>query len=114
VKKKTTVQRKWWMRILCFFGIHWAGASDGGGMGDAYSCDVCDRDSYFPCFLLHDRAKGSDLIVESPDTVEEQETCDHLYFPVSVDGNLIGQECSLCRKFNSLEDVMRHYKEKGL
>ncbi len=46
-----------WKRILCDFGIHWSGRSNGGGMGDAYSCDICGRDNYSPCFLVHDRSK---------------------------------------------------------
>lgn len=44
---------KWWMRVLCCFGIHWHGRRDGGCMGDAYQCHVCGRDSYGPCIIIH-------------------------------------------------------------
>ena len=33
--------------------------------------------------------------------------CDHLYWPYSLKGVLVGQRCSLCGKFNSIEDVLR-------
>ena len=49
-----THQNKWWMRILCCFGIHWHGRRDGGGMGDAIQCHVCGLDAYFmPGFIVH-------------------------------------------------------------
>lgn len=46
-------ENKRWMRILCFFGIHWHGRNDGGMMGDAYQCHVCGRDNYLPCIIVH-------------------------------------------------------------
>jgi hypothetical protein len=33
-------------RILCWFGLHWSGTTDGGLMGDAMCCDVCGTDKY--------------------------------------------------------------------
>jgi hypothetical protein len=33
--------------------------------------------------------------------------CDHIYYPVWGDKDPIGQECILCQKFNSLEDVLK-------
>ena len=33
-------------RILCTFGIHYSGTTDGGCMGDALRCDICGRDEY--------------------------------------------------------------------
>lgn len=48
------------LRILCCFGIHWAGRSDGGGMGDAIQCDICKCDYYGPGWVVHDRSKEND------------------------------------------------------
>lgn len=31
--------------------------------------------------------------------------CDHIYFPVPGANGPIGQECSICGKFNSLKDL---------
>jgi len=31
--------------------------------------------------------------------------CDHVYFPVMAGDRPIGQECAICHKFNSLEEV---------
>lgn len=45
-------KNKWWMRILCIFGIHWHGRKDGGGMGDAFQCHVCKRDDYAPWGII--------------------------------------------------------------
>ena len=52
---------KYWMRLLCMVGVHWHGRSDGGGMGDAYSCHVCGRDNYWPCFIVHDESGGREF-----------------------------------------------------
>lgn len=102
-----TTQRKWWMRLLCTFGVHWSGRSDGGLMGDAVSCDVCGMDRYGPAFIVHDRSAGSTVEVERAPTPEPK-PCDHIYFPVPDGmGGYLGQECALCGKFNTLEDVMK-------
>jgi hypothetical protein len=31
--------------------------------------------------------------------------CDHTYFPVQVNNTFIGQECTLCGEFNSVEQI---------
>lgn len=46
-----------WKRCLCVIGIHWTGRSDGGGMGDAVSCDVCGMDRYGPAIIVNDVSK---------------------------------------------------------
>lgn len=40
--------------------------------------------------------------------------CDHLYFPVAdrATGNLVGQRCALCDKYNSIEEVRKLFEEK--
>lgn len=43
----------WWMKVLCMFGIHWHGRTDGGGMGDANQCHVCGLDTYGRALIIH-------------------------------------------------------------
>lgn len=38
--------------------------------------------------------------------IEKGHKCDHLYFPVERDGELIGQECRLCGQFNTAAEVL--------
>lgn len=48
-------------RALCKLGIHYSGTIDGGGMGDAMTCDVCGISKYpevFPGFIIHERRLG--------------------------------------------------------
>lgn len=44
--------------------------------------------------------------------VRKPKACDHIYFPVMLGDQAVGQECALCHKYNSLADVMAAYKEK--
>ncbi len=32
--------------------------------------------------------------------------CKHIYFPVTIAGKSVGQECAICHKYNSLEKVI--------
>lgn len=53
IKCNGKIKNKWWMRVLCVFGIHWHGRKDGGGMGDANQCHVCGLDTYATLFIVH-------------------------------------------------------------
>lgn len=51
-------KNKWWMRILCVFGIHWYGRKGLGMMGDACLCHVCGSDRYGPMFIVNEEDKA--------------------------------------------------------
>lgn len=43
-----------------------------------------------------------------------QDTCDHCYFPKHEGDTIIGQECVICKKFNSCESLgMKPFKVKS-
>lgn len=47
-------------RLLCVFGVHWSGRTDGGAMGDAMQCDICGLDAYDAIgVVIHDRSKDN-------------------------------------------------------
>lgn len=45
------------------------------------------------------------ILKHKPFTHNNISECDHIYFPVLVDGKPAGQRCSICGKFNSLKDL---------
>ena len=55
--------KKWWMHVLCYFGVHWHGRTDGGAMGDATQCFICGLDQYSALgeWVVNDHKAGHKL-----------------------------------------------------
>lgn len=47
------------LKYGCSIGLHYSGTTDGGGMGDCWTCDWCGKDKYpevFPGTILRQRS----------------------------------------------------------
>ena len=67
------IETKWWMYVLCFFGIHWHGRTDAGIMGDAYQCHVCGKDDYIPCVIIHKECRDEFWMLYTEGPLGEQQ-----------------------------------------
>ena len=88
-----------WMRILCVFGIHWHGRTDGGGMGDATQCHVCGLDTYGGGFIVHKE--------------ENETTWLDLYYEEHSDKDKLelGQRSFLLMYFDSVDEINNYVIE---